>query len=174
MHYFCKVFIEKSEFIYNLALGSISNGGGIFLWGQSMLNLQNSILRSNKAHTGADCGGEDSSLIIADSSVASNSALRGAGVFAYIRCSLSITNTDFVSNIGSGPRIADNCGALHISDSSANIENSKFLFNTAIRGGGAISMFKSNLEMDDSEGRGNAANEFGGSERVWRGNFHKS
>jgi parallel beta-helix repeat protein len=143
-------------------------GGGIYTsywWGVGDLHISNSMVKGNSAGSngGGICVSDQSSATIQGTTIFSNSAQAGGGI--YLNGTASLIGNTISDNRASGPYSSHNGGGIYAyADASFDIRRNSILRNTAMRSGGGIYVGKVvSSTLEDNIIQGNQAqHEYGG------------
>jgi len=138
-------------------------GGGLFAYNSSILIQKCNIYNNNAQRHGGGVGFlADISAIIEDSKLYGNTALFGAGVL--VKSNGTVQRNKIYSNISSGPGGGIDCNSdLYTQNVFANYIYS----NTAVLGGGIVSISGGNANIRNNTIVNNTASNFGGGLCVW-------
>jgi hypothetical protein len=159
--------LNASQITNNTA--TFSGGGlSIFSTTNTMVELINSSITSNNlteplSSQGAGVSQDGGTILIDTCTISSNiGAINGGGVSLFdldaVADNARIINSQFFNNATSGSGSGRGGGALYLNEiSSAHISGSEFNLNNTSKNGGAISLFESNLTLDESVISNNSA-----------------
>ncbi|MEM7533883.1 MAG: right-handed parallel beta-helix repeat-containing protein, partial [Chloroflexota bacterium] len=185
------VTITDSLFFANYARGSEGGGGGIFVYNDSSLFIQNSTIISNATNRHGGGGGiaaKNNSPVMIDSSyiLSNTDDDKGGGIYAYERSPVTIQNSTIASNTapyGGGIYVTDytpitittnseiranramtNGGGIYAKDNSTvTVESSSVVSNSAgVNGGGIYAKTSSGVIVTNSEILSNTTTTDGG------------
>lgn len=131
------LYVDGSMIQHNRTVTISPNPGGGF-WVQGSLMVTNSIFYSNTAWAVGAAASVGGNLILLDSQVLTNTAIRDAGGFD-VTGDAFITNSYFFGNIATHSSISVIGGALRVSGNVV-VTGSQFISNSAITSGGAINV----------------------------------
>jgi hypothetical protein len=140
---------------------SFSSYGGLIYSAFAQLSLTGVTMQFGRASCGSAVYAKNSTLVIASSRFANNSAssLDCGGTLYIDKTRLIISASSFVSNSA-----IDSGGAIDAIDSDCSVSSSSFKYNLVTVGsGGAIAKVNSSLSVEDSTFIGNSAQGSGGS-----------
>lgn len=141
--------IKQSTFKKNAAVF----GGGVYLGGNSKLNVTETKFTENEAAYGggiatpskyAQMDKEKSNLSLEQTTFTSNKALEGGGIFTSVPT--EIAQSSFMENnaivhkddVQENPHVSGTGGAIYVADQKTTVKNSTFEKNNAGGSGGAI------------------------------------
>ena len=177
-HYFgvARMNISNTLFIENSRQIDFYNRGGAVVISSVALELYNCHFIRNAAQSGGAIYGENSSIIVYDSSFVENSAINGdGGAFLLYRSSLQMYHTHLVNNSAqySGGAILTS-GIFEAANFGLVLGNVTFTSNTAESDGGAIYCkgikdgLKLSVAIDTGESSLNSARRNGGYAYLYR------